>query len=175
MSSDRAQYLIRVSSALVVLISAMSQAISVGNFTSLFTGYVIVSLAVYFTASFTIPAWLIYSFFLVPFYLICILYLMNFNLKYYQQSLRYKRLPLFLSLFFQLLIILTSPTSCYGWNQGKACYSFIQTHLATESLATFRTTPPPWWIVDLMLFPALILHVISVAIFLRRIRIEKPQ
>ena len=153
----------------------MAQAISVGNFTALFTGYVIVSLAVYFTASFTIPAWLIYFFLLVPFYLICILYLMNFNLRHYQESLRYKRLPLFLSLVFQLLIILTSPTSCYGWKQGKACYSFIQTHLTTTNLSTFQTTPPPWWIVDSMLFPALILHVISVAIFLKRIRIEPPQ
>jgi len=152
----------------------MAQAISVGNFTALFTGYVIVSLAVYFTASFTIAAGLIYVFSLVPFYLICILYLFNFNLRHYQESLRYKRLPLFLSLFFQLLIILTSPTSCYGWKQGQACYSFIQTHLTTTNLATFQT-PPPWWIVDSMFVPALILHVTSVAIFLKRIRIEKPQ
>ena len=153
----------------------MSQAISVGNFTALFTVYVIASLAVYFTASFTIPAWLIYVFFLVPFYLICILYLFNFNLRHYQKSLRCKRLPLFLSLVFQLLIILTSPTSCYGWKQGQACYSFIQTHLTTTNLATSQNTSPPWWIVDSMLFPALILHVISVAIFLKTIRIEKLQ
>ena len=153
----------------------MSQAISVGNFTALFTVYVIVSLAVYFTASFTIPAWLIYVFFLVPFYLICILYLFNFNLRHYQKSLRCKRLPLFLSLVFQLLIILTSPTSCYGWKQGKACYSFIQTHLTTTNLATLQNTPPPWWIVDSMFVPALILHVTSVAIFLKTIRIEKLQ
>jgi len=153
----------------------MSQAISVRNFTALFTGYVIVSLAVYFTASFTIPAWLIYFFFLVLFYLICILYLFNFNLKHYQESLRYRRLSLFLSLVFQLLIILASPINCYGWNQGKACYSFIQTHSTTDNLATFQTTPLPWWIVDSMLFPALILHVTSVEIFLKMIRIEKPQ
>ena len=153
----------------------MSQAISVGNFAALFTGYVIVSLAVYFTASFTIAAWLIYVFSLVPFYFICILYLMNFNVKHCQETLRYGRLPLFLSLVFQLLIILTSPTSCYGWKQGQACYSFIQTHLTTTNLATFQTTSPPWWIVDSMFVPALILHVISVGTFLKMIRIEKQQ
>ncbi|MBM0740692.1 hypothetical protein JOY44_03500 [Phormidium sp. CLA17] len=151
----------------------MSQAISVGNFTTFFVLYAFVSLAVYFTASFTIPAWLIYFFFLLPFYLICIVYLMDLNLRHYQKSLRYKRLPLFLSVIFQLLIILTSPTSCYGWSQGKACYSFIQTHLTTTKLATLQNTPPAWWIVDSMLVPALILHVISVAMFLKMIRIEQ--
>lgn len=151
----------------------MSKAISVGNFTALFTVYVIVSLAVYFTASFTIPAWLTYFFSLVPFYLICILYLLNFNLRHYQELLRYRRLPLLLSIVFQLLIILTSPTSCYGWTQGKACYSFIQTYLTTTNLATLQNTPPPWGIVDSMFLPALILYVISVVAFLKMIRIEK--
>jgi hypothetical protein len=153
----------------------MAQAISVGNFTTLFTVYVIVSLAVYFTASFSIAAWLIYAFFLVPLYLICILYLFNFNLRHYQKLLRYRRLPLFLSLVFQLLIILTSPTSCYGWKQGQACYSFIQTHLTTTNLATFQNTSPPWWLVDSMFIPALILYVISVGIFLKTLQIEQLQ
>lgn len=153
----------------------MSKVISVEKFTSLFNAYVIASLAVYFSASFTTLAWLIYSFFLMPFYLICNRYLMKFNVKHYQKSLKYRRLPLFLSLVFQLLIILTSPTSCYGWNQGKACYSFIQTHFSTDNLATLQTTPLSWWIVDSMFLPALILYVISVGTFLKTIRLEKPQ
>lgn len=151
----------------------MSQAVSIWKFTTFFALYALASLAAYFTTSFTIPAWLIYLFILSPFYIVCILYLISFSLKHRQEMLRYRRLPLYLSVISQFLIILTSPASCYGWNQGKACYSFIQTHLTKNSLTSFQNTPPHWSMVELMLLIALLLHVISVVAFLKMIRIEK--
>ena len=115
-----------------------------------------------------------YLFVLVPFYIICILYLLNFSLKHRQEKLKYQRLPLYLSAIFQLLIILTSPASCYGWKQGQACYSFIQARLTEDSLTNFQNTPPHWSIVEFMFPVAVFLYIISVVAALKKIRIEKP-
>lgn len=151
----------------------MSQAVSIWKFTIVFTIYTLTSLAVYFTTAFTIPAWLTYSFIFVPLYITCLLYLINLGLKHRQKMLRYQRLPLYLSVFFQLLIILTSPASCYGWHQGKLCYSFLQLHLTEDSLTNFQDTPPHWMIVEFMFAIALFLHVISVVATLKKLRVEK--
>jgi Flp pilus assembly protein TadB len=112
----------------------MLQAISIWKFTQLFSLYALASLATYFAVAFTIPAALAYSFIIAPFYLACILYLINFTLKQRQKKIRYQSLPLWLSIISQFLIIFTSPASCYGWKQGEACYSFIQTHLTKKLL-----------------------------------------
>lgn len=152
----------------------MSQAISIWKFAIFFTIYFLTSLAVYFTTAFTTPAWLTYSFILVPLYITCLLYLIKLGLKHRQKTLQYQRLPLYLSVISQLLIILTSPASCYGWHQGKLCYSFLQLHLTEDSLTNFQDTPPHWTIVEFMFAIALLLHVISVVATFKKIRIEKP-
>ena len=72
----------------------------------------------------------------------------------------------------QLLIVLTNPASCYGWKQGQACYSFIQAHLTTDSLTTFQNPTPHWSIVEFMFPIAVLLYIISVAIALKKIRID---
>jgi len=97
----------------------MSQVVSICNFTTFFALYALASLAGYFITSNTIPAWLAYLFILLPFYIVCIIYLIILSLKHRQEMLRYQQLPLYLNFVFQFLIILTSPTSCYGWKQGK--------------------------------------------------------
>lgn len=150
----------------------MSQVVSIWKFTKFFALYVIVSLGIYFLTSFTIPAWLLYLFILVPFYIICLLYLINLSLKYRQKMLRYRRLPLYLSFLFQFLIILTSPTNCYGWKQGQACYSFIQTHFSGSNLTSFQSTSPHWSVVENMFPVVSFLYIISVAVFLKKIWIQ---
>ncbi len=144
----------------------MLQAVFIRKFTIFFTLYALVSLVVYFISSFTIPAWLVYLFVLLPFYTVCILFLISFNLKHPQKSLRFRRFPFYLSVIFQILIIFTSPASCYGWKQGSACYSFIQSQLIDIS-----NNPPHWMIENL--FPiSVFMHIITICIFLGKIRVE---
>jgi len=143
----------------------MSQVFSIRKFTLFFALYVLASLAVYLIASNTIAAWIIYLFILVPFYIVCILYLIALSLNNRQRMLRYRRLPLYLSIIFQSLMILTSPASCYGFKQGQACYSFMQTHLDGN-------TTQHWSIVENMFPVTSFLYIISVVVFLKMIHIE---
>jgi hypothetical protein len=147
----------------------MSATISIWKFSTFFALYTLVSLVIYLTTSFTIPAWLVYLFILLPFYLVCILYLINFNLKYRREMLRYRKLPLYVSVVFQLLIILTSPANCYGWKQGSACYSFIQSHLIDVS-----SHPPHWRIAYVFPF-TVFMYIISLSFFLGKIHVERQQ
>jgi hypothetical protein len=151
----------------------MSPAISIGRFTKSFLFYLLASLVTYFATAFTIPAWLIYLFIFVPFYSACILYLINFNLKNRQQTIRYQRLPLWRSVIFQFLIILTSPASCNGYKQGEACYSFIQAQLTKDTLTSLQNTIPHWNIVESMFLVAVSLHVVYIVAFLRTVRIQE--
>ncbi len=144
----------------------MSQVISIRKFILFFTLYVLISLSAYLITANTIAAWIIYLFILVPFYIICIFYLISLSLKYRQKMLIYQQLPLYLSITFQLLMILTSPASCYGFKQGQACYSFIQTHLAGN-------TTQHWSIIENMFPVTSFLYIISVMAFLKMIQIEK--
>jgi len=83
--------------------------------------------------------------------------------------LRYRQLPLFLSFIFQLLIILTSPASCYGWKQGSPCYSFIQSHLIDVS------DNPPHWMIEYVFPIAVFMYIITIWFFLGKIRVERQQ
>jgi hypothetical protein len=151
----------------------MSQPVSVQQFTGLFTLYVLISLAIYFTASFTIPAWIIYFLFIIPFYFLCILYLIIFSLEHRQKKIKYRRSLVFLSIIFQFLSILPMPTSCYGWKQGKSCYSFIQTHLTQADLTSFKNSPAHWSFIESMLVPTLMVYVVSVVVFLATLQIQE--
>ena len=144
----------------------MSQ-VSVQKFTSRATLYAILSLIGYFITAFTIPAWLVYSFVLTPFYAVCLLYLLKLRLKHDQGIVRAGRSPLYLSLFFQVLMVLTSPASCVGWKQGEACYSLLQAH-ATG----FQANDPHWAAAELMFPIAILLHIVFVISFLNSIRLE---
>jgi hypothetical protein len=147
----------------------MLEGISIWKFTQIFSLYVLASLAIYFVAANTIPAALAYSFIIAPFYLACIIYLIKFSLKHRQNKIRYQNLALWLSVISQFLIIFTSPASCYGWKQGEACYSFIQTHLTKNSFNSLQNTVPHWSIVESMFFVTLALHMIAIVAFLKTV------
>jgi hypothetical protein len=150
----------------------MSRAISATKFTLAFCGYALLSLLGFYSSAFTSPAWLAYSFILAPIYLVSVLSLVNLCLQHRHETLRYKRLWVYLSVSLQVIILLTSPASCYGWHQGAACYSFIQMHSIAQSLASMQPDVPHWSFVEAMFPIALLFHVGFVLAFLKTIKIE---
>lgn len=151
----------------------MSRAINLWKFTGFFVLYVITSVILHFGIANTIPAWLFYLFLLLPFYLLCLVYLVGISIEHWKQrqtTIRYRKFLLYPVVIFQILTILFSPTNCYGWKQGKACYSFIQ-----SLLVNVQTNPLHWKIIDLMFPVALLVYVISLGILLGMMRIENQQ
>lgn len=151
----------------------MSQAIRVRKFITFFVLYTLASLVVELGTSFTIAAWLVYLFILLPFYLLSIAYIISIALKPYQKRLRYRKIILFSVAIFQVFLIFTSPASCYGFKQGNACYSFIQARLTNVDLTSFQNNPPHWSLVESMFPYAVLLYMFSLIVFLGTIRIEK--
>jgi hypothetical protein len=153
----------------------MSDPIPLEDFTLYFILYAIISLLVYLGTAFTGLAFLIYLLTLAPFYCLCCIVLICFNLHRSRSSrklIRYRVLLLVPIIIFQCLVILTSPASCYGWSQGSACYSFIQAH--SEHLFGKISSVPHWQIESL--FPwVLLIYITSILIFLVMIRIENRQ
>ncbi len=151
----------------------MSKAIGFRKFTLFVIFYLFASLTVYLAISFSSPTWIIAFFTLLPFYGICLISISWVTLKNRNAKVKYFKVLLLPILVLQILKILFSPASCYGWNQGKSCYSLIQSIFSTEDLRTFSSTPPHWEIVE-SLFPiVLVLYIISLATFLLLIQIQK--
>jgi hypothetical protein len=147
----------------------MSKAIKTSLFTLLFSVYAFVSLAVYFNTAFTGAAWLLYSFTLVPFYLISTLYLATLPFKEASKKLIYKPLWMYLSVGLQGVIVLTAPASCHGWHQGAMCYSWIQAQLSEQGLAALTTH---WVLVEQLSPIAILSHSLCVILLLRSIQLK---
>lgn len=151
----------------------MSKAISLNKFTIYFCIYTVASLFVYLLTSFSSPAGLIAIFILLPFYSLCVASIVSTNWKNRHAKVRYNQYLLGCALLLQGLKILTSPASCYGWNQGRSCYSFIQDLLSNENLRDFANKTPHWDMVEATFPIALILYLAALAVLLSTIRIHK--
>ena len=150
----------------------METAVPIGKFTAFFILYTLMSGVAHLSAAFTGAAWLVYFFTLLPFYAACILYVLSYYSKNRLSKLRLKRLPLSLGLLFQILTILVSPASCYGWHQGNSCYTLAQTYLGGQSLVGFmgdHNGPAHWSLIEGMFPVALIAYLIAVGVFLKTI------
>ena len=137
--------------------------------------YGALSFAAYLVTSNTIAAWIIYLFLLAPFYGLCLAYILTLAISKRGSTVRLQHPPLLYSLgIFQGLAILVSPASCFGFKQGNACYSLVQTvyvNLFTEAnLQQMETTVPHWWGLNTA-FPILVgLHAVSIALVLVSLR-----
>jgi hypothetical protein len=136
--------------------------IGIRKFTIFFILYVLCSIALLFTISFTTPAWLGYIFILMPLYCLGVLYLIDRSRKHPHEVIRFHRFSLYSSLILQGMIVLTCPVDCYGWHQGRACRSFLQVHYNNNLFAG-------------MFFMFLLLYAISGLIYLRMIHVEGQQ
>jgi hypothetical protein len=146
--------------------------VDVRKFTAGFFLYALVSFVVFLMAAFTGSAGLAYLFIILPFYIICLLYCLSLGLKDRRGTIKVSRRSWCRSLICQCLVVLTSPADCYGWHQGRACYSFLQTHLQT-SLGSpgFQSDPPHWGVVEGTFPIAVLLYILSIAASLREGRL----
>ena len=139
--------------------------------TLLFGLYALSSLFIFATVAFTEAAALAYLFILLPFYLACILYCLKLSLEHHYQTIRFERSWVLWSLIGQGLVVLSSPADCYGWHQGRACYSFLQVHLGSIDV---QGETPHWSLVELMFPIAGLLYILFVIAALKSIRFEDP-
>lgn len=129
--------------------------------------YILISLVVAASISFTGAAWIIYFFSLLPLYLICTLYCLNLYINHRHQKVNLKLSSWYSIPIFQFLFMLTSPAECYHWHQGRACYSFIQAHFDRTLL------DPPHWAVAEIIFPvSLFLYFVLVLAFMKKLKLE---
>jgi hypothetical protein len=141
--------------------------IATQKFIIFYLSYIIVSLVISASIAFTGAAWIVYFFSLLPLYLICTLYCLNLYLNHRHQKVRLKLAAWYLIPISQLLFMLTSPADCYLWHQGRACYSFIQTHLDKTLL------DPPHWAVAEVIFPvSLFLYCVLILAFTNKLKLE---
>ncbi len=150
----------------------MSSAIAFKHFTLYFIIYIVVSLVVYLMTSISSLGWIIAFFTLLPFYSLCGASILSINLKNRNATVKFYKFLLLPIFIFQLTKILSSPASCYGWSQGKSCYSFIQALLSNENLNSFSENIAHWEIVESVFPVALVLYIISTAAFLISMRIQ---
>jgi hypothetical protein len=136
--------------------------ISTRKFTIFFILYVLFSITLFFTISFTELAWLGYIFILLPLYFLGVLYCTSRSWKHPHEIIRFHRFSLYLSLICQVMIVLTCPVDCYGWHQGRDCRSFLQVHYNSNLFAG-------------MFFIFLLLYAIFGMIYLRLIHVECQQ
>jgi hypothetical protein len=129
------------------------------KFTIFFILYVLFSIALLFTISFTTPAWLGYILILLPLYFLGILYLIDRSRKHPHEVIRFHRFSLYSSLILQGMIVLACPIDCYGWHQGRACRSLLQVHYNSN-------------LFDGMFSVFLLLYAISGLIYFRMIHVE---
>ncbi|MFN8750352.1 MAG: hypothetical protein ACK5ZE_22455 [Pseudanabaena sp.] len=151
----------------------MSKEISFRRFCVFVCFYAIVSLIVYLTTSFSALAWIIAFFSLIPFYGVCVIWMLIAAIKKRNAKVRYYKAFIPLILIIQAAKILSSPASCYGWSQGKSCYSLLQFMLDPADLKTLSNTPPHWLTIESIFPVALILYMISVGAFLLTIRVQE--
>jgi hypothetical protein len=151
----------------------MSKEISLGEFSLFVIFYILASLIIYLTTSFSSLAWIIAFLTLLPFYGICVILIICTTVKNRNATVQYSKKLLFPILIFQSIKILFSPASCYGWSQGKSCYSLIQKLLSTQDLATLSGNVPHWTVVESIFPIALLLYIASLTTFLVSIRIQK--
>ncbi|PZV10658.1 MAG: hypothetical protein DCF20_20990 [Pseudanabaena sp.] len=151
----------------------MSKEISFRQFCVFVCFYAIGSLIVYLTTSFSSLAWIVAFFSLIPFYGVCVIWVLIAAIKKRNAKVRYYKAFIPLILIIQAAKILSSPASCYGWSQGNSCYSLLQLLLDPANLKTLSNTPPHWLAIESMFPVALILYMISVAAFLLSLRFQE--
>jgi hypothetical protein len=151
----------------------MFSMISTLKFVLLLILYIIISLAIFLGLNNTEAAFLCYVFTLLPSYFWCIGECTKFercrNLIESKRSLSGSIISILIS---QILIVISAPSDCHMWHQGRACYSFLQAHLENTS-GRYHQDPPHWGLIELIFPVSLLQYAISMIAFMMSLRIKK--
>lgn len=107
------------------------------------TGYLFVSLVLLFATSFTTLGWIIHGLILLPIFSIVVIVWWWIAGQNPAGRVRVRYWIWAIVLVLQVATILVSPGNCYGWNQGKSCYSNLQIVMG-RAPATGPGTTPAW-------------------------------
>jgi hypothetical protein len=132
--------------------------LSLRQFWFCFLGYLLLSTLLFMGSSFTMLAWIVYLFFLLPFYGFLILLLAALTSRYRGYRLQVKPLFLILVLVSQTLAIIVSPGNCYGFKQGNQCYSLAQVWWGNLGEISFQNQPPHWSAIEQSFLPLLVIY-----------------
>lgn len=152
----------------------MSHPIRVSQFVVSFLLYVLASFIIFMTSSFSSLSWLFGIFLLLPFYLLCGAGVASLQLTKRGHRVKFNPYLIGPIALFQALMVLFSPASCYGWSQGKACYSLIQAYLGGENLQTLGPGPAHWELIESLFPPVVFLYMVALVAFLALVRIQPP-
>lgn len=107
------------------------------------TAYLLISLIVLFATSFTTLGWIIHGLILLPIFLIVLVVWWLIAGQTRASRVRIRSWTWAIVLLLQVATILVSPGNCYGWSQGKSCYSNLQI-LMNQAPATGPGKMAPW-------------------------------
>jgi hypothetical protein len=158
---------------IMILILSDVSMISTPKFVLLLILYIIISLAIFLGVNNTEAAFLYYMFTLLPLYFWCIIECNKFercqNLIELKRSLSGSIIGILIS---QVLIVISAPSDCFMWHQGRACYSFLQAYL--ENTSGMNHQDPLHWDLFELIFPmSLLLYAISTIVFMKSLQIKK--
>ncbi|MBE9031922.1 hypothetical protein IQ266_19485 [filamentous cyanobacterium LEGE 11480] len=142
---------------------------TIGKFSLLFSAYLLISFIVSNAIAFTIIGAIAYIFIIGPIYLAFVLYLLLTTLKHRQHRPRYRWKWLKIAVVAQVVMLLASPSSCFGSKQGRACYSFLQAQLTNDNLQTIANAPAHWTFIEVLFPIAALIHLITIGLFLSKL------
>jgi hypothetical protein len=107
------------------------------------TGYLVLSLIILLATSFTTLGWIIHGLILLPIFSIVLVVWWLIASQTRTSRVRVRWWTWALVLLLQVATILVSPGNCYGWSQGKGCYSNLQI-LMGRAPRTGPAEASPW-------------------------------
>ena len=140
------------------------------QFALLFSGYAIASFVLHFAVAFTIAAAILYFFTLLPFYLLCLAYVISWAVQHRGCAVRVRRWLLPAISVAQAIVLLSSPASCYGFKQGAACYSLLQAWVEGDAVRSFSQAPTHWSLMDPLFYGSLFGYGALLVAFLATLR-----
>ncbi len=140
------------------------------QFALLFAGYAIASIVLHFAVAFTIAAAILYGFTLLPFYLLCLAYVVSWAVQHRGCRVRVRRWLLPAIAIAQAIVLLSSPASCYGFKQGAACYSLLQAWVEGDAVRSLAQPPAHWSVMDPLFYLSLFSYGALLVAFLATLR-----
>ena len=129
----------------------------------LWTGYLIISFAVFLLTSFTIIGGIAYIFLLLPFYGLLLFFGWLKIIQNKNKTPHFKELIWIVVFILQISVIATAPGNCYLAKQGESCYSNLQI-MAGKAPSYGASDVPHWTIIENAFFGMLPAYAIALSL-----------
>jgi hypothetical protein len=149
--------------------------LSLRQFWIAFVGYLLFSLILFMGSAFTMLGWMVYLFFLLPFYGGLLIVLLALTHRYRGRRLQVRSPFAITAGITQVLAIITSPGNCYGFTQGNQCYSLAQVWWGNAREISFHNQPPHWTAIEQAFYPLLAIHVAMLVVTIATLRRSAAQ